>query len=354
MQQHAVPQHISSYEFRLIGDMTLKQFFQVAAGFLLALLVYVSPIPEFFKWFLILFFVLLGLALAFLPLEGRPLEMWILAFFRAVYSPTKFFWNRQKSVREFYAKESEETAQPSVIAPQGREVMEAYLKSRPTDGQVLSLEKQEATFLNKVSALLRSQQPVQQMTSPQKRKDLKIPSNTPTKIIPDPLTVKKAQVEKQAQQPVQQVQQLGQQAVTPIFSQGSQQNVSQQAKFSLEAAPPNPPTTPNIVVGQVLDSQGKIAQNVILEIKDEAGRPVRAVKSNPVGHFMIVTPLLNGKYELIAEKEGLKFDPVTFQARGEIIPPIMVKAKKTSNPSPEVVVRTNQNTNPIPNQTSQI
>lgn len=332
--------------------MTLKQFFQVAAGFLLALLVYASPIPGFFKWFLILFFVLLGLALAFLPFEGRPLEMWILAFFRAVYSPTKFFWNRQKSAREFYAKEGEELAQPSVIAPQGKQVMEAYLKSRPTDGQVLTLEKQEATFLNKVSGLLRSQQPVQQMTSPQKRKDLKVPSTTPTKIIPDPQIVKKAQVEEQSQQPVQQMQQVGQQTVTPIFSQGSQQNVRQQAKFSLEAAPPNPPTTPNVVVGQVLDNQGQIAQNVILEIKDEAGRPVRALKSNPVGHFMIVTPLLNGRYELLAEKEGFEFDPVTFQAKGEIIPPIMVQGKQTT--APVQAAATGETNNQTASQTTQL
>ena len=45
MQQHPVPQHISNYEFKLVGDMTLKQFFQLAGGILVALIFYATPLP---------------------------------------------------------------------------------------------------------------------------------------------------------------------------------------------------------------------------------------------------------------------------------------------------------------------
>ncbi|KKR52786.1 MAG: hypothetical protein UT88_C0021G0001, partial [Candidatus Woesebacteria bacterium GW2011_GWD2_40_19] len=38
MEQHPIPQNISSYQFRLVGDMTLKQFFQLAGGFLVGLI----------------------------------------------------------------------------------------------------------------------------------------------------------------------------------------------------------------------------------------------------------------------------------------------------------------------------
>jgi hypothetical protein len=99
------------------------------------------------------------------------------------------------------------------------------------------------------------------------------------------------------------------------------------AKFSQEAAPPSPPTKANIVVGQVMDAAGKIVDGAILEIKDEEGRPARALKTNKVGHFMIVTPLLNGKYEIITEKEGLEFGPITIEASGAMIPPIAIRAK---------------------------
>ena len=73
---------------------------------------------------------------------------------------------------------------------------------------------------------------------------------------------------------------------------------------------------------------GKIIEAAILEIKDASGRPVRAVKTNKLGHFLIVTPLQEGIYEIISEKEGFEFNDVSFEAKGDIIPPIAIRAKK--------------------------
>ena len=55
-QQHPIPQQISSYQFRLVGDMTLKQFFQLAGGALVSLLFYASPLHPLIKWPFIIFF----------------------------------------------------------------------------------------------------------------------------------------------------------------------------------------------------------------------------------------------------------------------------------------------------------
>ena len=43
MQQHPVPQNVTQYQFRLVGDMTLKQFLELAGGMLLAYLIYAPP-----------------------------------------------------------------------------------------------------------------------------------------------------------------------------------------------------------------------------------------------------------------------------------------------------------------------
>jgi hypothetical protein len=99
------------------------------------------------------------------------------------------------------------------------------------------------------------------------------------------------------------------------------------ASFSMGAAPPIPPESPNLIVGQVLDGAGKIVEGAILEIKDAQGRPVRALKSARTGHFRIVTPLEDGDYKILIEKEGLVFAPVNFTTKGEIIEPIMITAK---------------------------
>jgi hypothetical protein len=110
----------------------------------------------------------------------------------------------------------------------------------------------------------------------------------------------------------------------------------QMAQFSPDAAPPLPPSIPNTVVGQVIDPDGKIVESAILEIRDLAGRPVRALRSNKVGHFMVVTGLTNGQYDIITEKEGLVFPPLTFEAKGEIIPPIAVRASSKESMAAQV------------------
>lgn len=97
MDQHPVPQNISSYEFRLVGDMTLKQFLQLAGGGFVGLIFYRLPLPLLLKWPLIFLSIFIGIMLAFIPVQGRPFSAWLLAFIRAVYSPTEFFWE-QKSI----------------------------------------------------------------------------------------------------------------------------------------------------------------------------------------------------------------------------------------------------------------
>src|SRR3972149_6028320 len=116
-QQHPIPQEISAYQFRLVGDMTLKQFLQVAAGIVIALIIYSTPIIGIIKWPLVIIFGLSGVALAFLPLEERPLERWIIAFFRSVYSPTLYFWKKTDTLPIYFqeATVAMPAAQPATL-----------------------------------------------------------------------------------------------------------------------------------------------------------------------------------------------------------------------------------------------
>lgn len=95
MEQHAVPQDITGFKFKLVGDMTLKQFGELAGGAILAYIFYTSTLPAFFKWPLVTLFGLFGFALAFLPIEERPLDVWIINFIKAVYQPTLYLWKKK-------------------------------------------------------------------------------------------------------------------------------------------------------------------------------------------------------------------------------------------------------------------
>lgn len=126
--------------------------------------------------------------------------------------------------------------------------------------------------------------------------------------------------------------QITTQKVSPLLM-GEEMVSARQALFSIEAAPPNPPTIPNVVVGQITDTERKIVEGAIMEIKDSGGRPIRAIRSNKLGHFITVTPLENGQYQIITEKEGFEFSPVSFSAVGTIIPPISVQGKRILTPT---------------------
>lgn len=96
MEQHPVPQNVTSFQFRLIGDMTLKQFGFLAAGAILGYICYTLPIPKIFTIPLAGAFGLLGFGMAFVPVEERPMDVWVLSFLRSIYSPTLYVWQREK------------------------------------------------------------------------------------------------------------------------------------------------------------------------------------------------------------------------------------------------------------------
>ena len=67
-----------------------------------ALIIYSIPTLAIVKWPFVILSVLLGIALAFLPFEERPLERWIFAFFRAIYSPTSYTWEKSDPNQKFF------------------------------------------------------------------------------------------------------------------------------------------------------------------------------------------------------------------------------------------------------------
>lgn len=375
LEQHPVPQQISSYQFRLVGDMTLKQFFQLAAGAGIGLLIYGSPLPGFVKWPLIIFFVISGAAFAFLPIQDRPLSVWLMAFFRSVYSPTIYVWKREEQP-VYYAPEDSEI--PS-IAETG-ETVNSQGDIQAQFGEVASgflenLEGAEEKYLSKITGLFKHE-PASNAAPQQPAETVKvvnevapavppIPTFSPTPPAPAPVPTMQPAPTLPGNQPpyyrpvptppptpdpfdhplFQQNPVLDQtpnfvpstekpifqadtppseQPVTPVFQEVVQQSpvANESTIYGLET-----PTQANILVGKVFDySQSPIA-NAIMEIKDEFGRPVRALKTDKDGRFRIVTPLHDGKYTIFTEKDGYEFDPIHLELQETIIEPMIIEPK---------------------------
>ena len=326
MENHPIPQQISSYQFRLVGDMTLKQFFQVGGGALIAILLYSSGLPVYIKWPLIVISFLLGVALAFFPLEDRPLSKWLFLFMKSVYAPTLYIWMANYQKPNYFQPEGIDPAlaiQPPVVLPE---------TAVAAPGTPPALEQNEEQFLNKVEAL---DQTIPSTQTPVVMSEVQeeIPENQEEEEIEkQPLTV--PEVSSIALEKHEEPTQIPQSTI-PALDVGSDVNPmagsevlnAGAAQFSNDAAPPMPPTRENVIVGQVMDQTGKMVENAILEVKDAEGRAARALRSNKLGHFMIVTPLTDGTYTIETDKEGLTFDPITIEASGSIIPPIAIRAK---------------------------
>ena len=89
---------------------------------------------------------------------------------------------------------------------------------------------------------------------------------------------------------------------------------------------PNVPDAPNLITGLVRDPRGNVLANILVEVKDKQGNPVRAFKTNQLGQFASATSLMSGSYTITFEDptEQHKFDTIEITAKGEIISPISV------------------------------
>lgn len=314
VQQHPIPQNVTQYQFRLVGDMTLKQFLQLAAGAVLAVISYSLPIPILFKWPLVVFFAGLGAALAFLPVQGRPLSQWIIAFFKSIYSPTIYTWKKTKPSQPKTKSESKPKAKPKPKTTQ---------KAQPTPPQPTTKAK-----------LTTDSPPPKPPKTPQPAsislKDKRLPQSSP----PQPQTKPEPKPKSsQAQTPLD-ASPVGSDKYptgAPGYPTGATNSKSippsSSTPFSSNLPIPHPPQEPNTIVGMTLTPQGKILENTLIEILKN-NITARATKSNKLGQFRFIKPLQNGQYQITAEHDQYSFSSYNLKIEGKILPPIKLQAGK--------------------------
>lgn len=95
---------------------------------------------------------------------------------------------------------------------------------------------------------------------------------------------------------------------------------------TLETKIPKITHLPNAINGVVTNHQGDFLQNAVVIIKSSINPPLRAMKTNKLGQFAVTTPMNNGRYYLEIHYENLKFDILEIELRGEILPPIQIRA----------------------------
>ena len=307
MEQHPIPQQISSYEFKLVGEMTLKQFFMVGGGLAIAFLINSTKMVFLIRYPLMAIFGGGGAILAFLPIGGRPAAAWLMAFIKSIYSPTIYTYKKGggQNWMEWQAK---------------GETEEVVGQVRPTESAMIKRKKG-----NKVKDFIHS--------LPTSRKG----QTKDESAVKKEVEAEEDKTETQAGVGVVETEKKGKMNEVKTVEDWREKQVILDLKRERLGATgeavfgsipmPSIPEVPNLTVGMVTSPEGKIVEDAIVEIQDEQqGYPVRVLKTNSLGQFKTSTQLANGKYLVITEKKGQGFDRVNIELVGRIVEPIKIQA----------------------------
>lgn len=351
MEPHPIPQNVTTFQFHLVGDMTLKQFMYLATGCGIAYILFVFFTYDYpvLAWPLIVISTLLGVAFAFLPVNSRPLDSWVKAFFRAIYSPTKRTWQKNNKLyteeptfsSRFIAylsglQPAQQVQIPAAAAPvtvqPSLQPTPLPTETKPETADLPSLEQ-----LQKTVDLARQAQSLQMRIVQTERalSQVKSTAQNQTQISAD-YTEQVNKILSDLQTLITQASQIKQQieAVNqPETAKSIPIPVLPKPKVRVVVpAKPRPTQValtsfPNVINGIIKELGGNYLEGVVVVIYDKEGLPVRALKTNKLGQFTGATPLPNGTYTVELEKEGFAFDVLQIDLVGALLPPLMITAK---------------------------
>lgn len=275
MEQHPIPRQITSFEFKLIGFMTLKQFLYLVifapAGYIVFI---IFPIP-LLNVLLGLGVGFLGIALAFMPINERPLDVWIKNIWKRLNSPTQFTYHKHN--------EPITLLQNLYYVADPHHVM-AHIESQ----QML------AAYLAKTNQTM---QP-----SPQKKQVQMSFQDKPTSPLPVQGVVAAPVID--ATVPAQTAQQVVDAFTSPVATPPP-----------APAQPVPDPSMPPVArkpffIGTIKNGKHIPLPGILIYVKNQANTPVRLLKTNQYGIFATFNTLPAGEYtfEIKDPKNSYLFD----------------------------------------------
>lgn len=352
MDQHPIPQNVTGFQFKLIGAMTVKQFGYVAVGVIGAFIVYSLPIKGvlglFLKATLIPLFGASGAIIAFLPIDGRPVDVMAGNFLKALLSPNQYIYRKNANRFSFSSIASQKTT-PS----NDKKATSLTPQQQMTNDRGLALQKilitnaarsthnpqdaREAAFLNAIS---KNVSPTMTLTTSPLPKPAPValpPLQSPKPIAPLPPAQKE---------------------VAPEVLLEKETSLKKQLEFAKkEEAVPHAPSELNALHQKTLELEKQVTEihtqksqleQEILKLKSQLlvqQAPVPSITSStkapePVpgkvvqaAHVRSVPKELNKKMGFLVSDTPNVVAGVVKDARGNVLPNILVEIKdKDNNP----------------------
>lgn len=365
MENHPIPQDVTGFKFKLIGSVTIKQFiYLLAAGIIAAFVVFIIPSKSAFVFFLVKIpfaFIVSSIAvgLAFVPVDGRPMDKMIYNFIRALPAENEYLYHKKGvhiAAFDFFKHPTPHAPPPKTPEkPTKQDDRRQMLHSRFKTSSY-KFDQGEAAFVQNIKSFFdnpASSAPQAQLATPQKV----LPQNPldknpsileahakhaqalhdelrglrPTSALrpvarlepPQPQVIPQAGISRVAQQLAQQP--VKSPPAIPVSQDESHVHVMKQ-DAQLQGGFPTLPDVANVILGIVKDPRGKVLPNILVEVVDASNIPVRAFKTNKLGQFAAATPLPNGVYKVFFEdpQKIHGFDTIEVTLRGEIFQPLEV------------------------------
>ncbi len=355
MENHPIPQDVTGFQFKLIGNMTVKQFAFLAAGAVLAVIAYYTPVTALWavvvKYTLVPVFGLTGAAFAFLPYEGRPLDVMVSHFVMALFKPNQYIYHKLGGRLAFLHFSTQPVVAQAPIMVNGvptlpvqvphdpthEAKLQALLSSLHTTGvDPIPLDEKEKYYMqdlfDKSPVAAPTAIPVarpQPTPQPEPVTSQPIPTPVATPASPKPSSWQDLGLQAKRDSgvvPQSGTPQNDEQKTAPAPTQSAPATPPVTANAAKELGLPHLPDSPNLLIGIIKDSRGNVLAGILVEVKDKDGNPVRAFKTNQLGQFASATPLPNGSYTIEFEdpKAEQKFRAVSLTADGTILQPLII------------------------------
>ena len=274
MDQHPIPRQITTFEFKLVGFLTIKQFIYLLVFTVLGVIVYaLTPIPLLNYLFGFLTGGV-GLAFAFVPINDRPMEVWIKNLIKRLTSPTQYTFKKENKPPAVLIN-AVSSAPPKIVATHldSQQKLKNYLSSSKANQAPQDNKKQSINSLlnNPLSSLL-------------PKKGTTTPPPTPT--------------------------------TSPLQSPTEKKLIQENQPF---------------LTGVVKNHKNIPLGGILIYIKNpQDNKPLRILKTNIHGVFLSYHPLPAGEYlfEIKDPKQSYFFDTIKISLKNQGNQPLEIFSKE--------------------------
>ena len=162
-KEHAIPQNIMSVEFKLIGDMSLRQFGYIATPLFIGFMFYVFHVDTTLTIFLTIIFLLIASFMAFVPIDGRSADTYLTNFLISIKRPTQMIWKKEKNIPDML-KVSKRIVIPSQINKDSSNLLyqsptEFTISTADNTSAISQLDEKERLMMKNINTVINSLQP---------------------------------------------------------------------------------------------------------------------------------------------------------------------------------------------------